>query len=401
MTPRLKRLLLILGALLVVGIGYWSTRPHPRPGSLIYQQVLSASERGDNLAAIALLRQAVITEPGNGEFRGELGTRLLHERQFEPALAELQAASFLDPGLPHVYCQLSECLVELRRREDALSTLNTAFEKSPGCAHALTVRGELYLRDDNLKAALDDFQRAAQLDPRSALAHQKVGYILFQTQQYEAARRAFEEGLKLAPAHPGTHLLLGQVLLRSGGDPNSVEQAREHLEAALLNNPEAWRAQVALGQLYLRHGDLVAARKAYEAALGTQPYLRDAHYGLSQVAAREGNSRGAARHRKYVEIAQRQQQERAELSARANARSSEPGPALRYVRLCLDGGGLKDAERTLSRLISEDPGLREARELRAELYEKLDDPERAGREAAIAHRLPRRRPFFVGSPPSR
>src|SRR6185369_3447818 len=115
--------------------------------------------------------------------------------------------------------------------------------------HALTVRGEQYLRDDNLKAALADFHRAAKLDPASVLAFQKVGYIQFQTQQYQAAKDTLEEGLKRNPLHPGIHMLLGQVYLKLGGDPQTLTLARQHLRAALRNNPEAAKVHASLGQL--------------------------------------------------------------------------------------------------------------------------------------------------------
>jgi len=388
MTPLLKRLLVLLAVVSAAGGWYSVTRPKPGPGAEEYRQALMAGDGGDAENAVELLRKAVIAAPDNPEYHAELGARWMRLADHERAAAELQAAAFLQPDLPHVYCQLSQCLVELRRREDALAALEVAFKMTPDCPHALTVRGEQYLRDDNLKPALADFQRAAQLDPSSAVVHQKIGYILFQTQQFEAARAALDRGLQLAPAHPGTHLLLGQAHLKLGGSPQALETARQHLQAALLNNPEAPKAYAALGQVYLRQDNLFKAREAFESALAGQATMQDALYGLVQVASREGKPDEAARHRKSLEGSQRREQELSDLKARADANRDRPGPALRYARACLAAGALKDAGRALERVIAVNPGLREARELRAEFYDRANNAERATRERAIALGLP-------------
>lgn len=391
MTPRLKGLLALLLIVLAAGVWRFVTWPRSGKGGALYREALAESERGNTPGTLDLLRRAVVAEPENGEYHAELGTRYLRARQNERALAELEAAAFLQPGLPHVFCYLAECLVETRQREGALSAVETALRKSPNCPHALLVRGEQHLRDDNLKAALADFQRAAELDPGSALAHQKVGYILLETQQYQAAREALEKGLKLSPSHPGTHLMLGQVYLKLGGGAQNAALARQHLQASLYNNPEAPKARVLLGQLNLREGKVEEARQEFEAALAGQPDVQDAEYGLAQVALRQSRPDEAARHQSQVELAQRRRQELSELQARASTAASDPRTVLRLARLSLETGALKNAERTLTTLIGAHPDLREARELRAELFEKLNQPEQAAREAAIALRLPRTR----------
>jgi predicted Zn-dependent protease len=339
------------------------------------------------------LKGALLLEPGNAEYHRDLGQLFLQQNRLGEAIAEFQAAAYLSPKLPHVYCQLAQALVDERRRDDALASLEVAFRVTPDCPHALSVQGEQALRDDNLKPALEAFQKAAKLDPGSVLAHEKVGYILLKTQQYAGARDALEQGLKAAPGHPGLHLLLGEVYQKLGSDPTSLATAEKHLLAALPGSPEAPSIHASLGQLYLARGALDEARREFEAALVERPRMPEARYGLAQTAQRQGKTAEAARHQSYFAETQQEQRRLSELEAGVAASGlREPrdvGPALQLVRGFLSVGAYKDADRSLTRLVQAFPSLREARELRSDLYQRMRKPELASLEASIAVRLPR------------
>src|SRR3712207_554580 len=107
MTGRLKLLLgLLLLVLAVAGIR-WLAAPRPGPGDAVHRTALRAGEQGDLEAAVTGLRQAILLEPGNGEYHADLGDLYLRQRRFAPAVAELQMAAHLAPERPHVYCLLA------------------------------------------------------------------------------------------------------------------------------------------------------------------------------------------------------------------------------------------------------------------------------------------------------
>ncbi|MBM3459087.1 MAG: tetratricopeptide repeat protein, partial [Armatimonadetes bacterium] len=280
-----KRLAGLLGALaLAVLVFVWriATRPVVGPGDAAYRQALDARDRGESETAVARLQQAIMSEPGNGEYHSDLGHLYVEIRRFDLAAAEFEAAAFLLPpaAAPTANAWLARCLVELRRREESLAVVELALKQDPRLAVAYAVRGEQRLRDDNLNEALSDFRKTLELSPDFGLAYQKAGYILYQSQQYEEAKQMLERGLQRNPGDVGAHLLLAQTLLQLGGDPPTQALAEQHLRAALVNNPEAHRVHAALGQLALRRNQLAEARAAFEASLSTHPRFQEARFGL-------------------------------------------------------------------------------------------------------------------------
>lgn len=95
MTVRLK---LLLGALAVL-LGVATLRnllgSKPGPGAAAAKLAQQSSARGELANAIQQWRQAVIAEPSNGDFHGELGNAYLSARDYDLAVAELQAAAYL------------------------------------------------------------------------------------------------------------------------------------------------------------------------------------------------------------------------------------------------------------------------------------------------------------------
>jgi tetratricopeptide (TPR) repeat protein len=352
-----------------------------------------ASVRSSDLPeAAAQLRQAILLEPGNGDFYAELGDVLLNLSRYEEAAAALQTAAFLKPERPHVFCRLAQALVEERQREEALAALKAALERRPNCPDALAVRGEQFLRDDNLTAAQADFKRVVELEPGFALAYQKLGYILLETNQTDAAIPVLQKGLAASPNHPGLHFLLGHAYSKRPSDPQSQKLAEQEYRLSLPGNPEAAQARAALGQLYLRAGRLREAGEEYEQALTLSPYLKDALYGLTQVREREGKPEEAARHRKMYDRFLAWERQMAELQARADVDRDNVDLQVRLAGLLLEKGLYKQAGRPLHTAVSMDPAHRKARELRARVFEGLGEVERANRELAVASRLPRHTP---------
>lgn len=363
------------------------TRP-PGPGAPAAREAARlAAQRGVG-DAIPYWKQAILLEPGNGDYYGELGNAYLESGKSDLAISALQMAAYFRPQRPHVFCQLAQALVEERRREEALEAVGTALKLTPDCPLALSVKGEQALRDDNLNEALPAFERVLKIQPENRLACQKLGYILLSTQRYEEARQVLEQGLRRAPDDPGLHVLLGEVYSQKAQDAASQALAEQHLLKAVHNNPEEANARASLGKLYLRMGRTADAEIQYRRALELRPYMGDALYGMAQVCRRQGRNGPAGSYLRL--LAQGQQMERTvrDLQARALSDRTNLPLRLRITRLCLDNGLLKEARRTLDDVMALAPDHREVRELRARWFTLSGMSERASAEAAIASRLP-------------
>ncbi len=329
----------------------------------------------------------MVKEPGNGDFHAELGNLYLETRQPSLALPELQAAAFLTPERPHIYCQLAQAALDSRRRADAVAMLDEALRRAPNCEHALGVKGELLLRDDNIKDALTAFKALAEASPGLAMAHQKIGYLLLSVDRPEEAVTALKAGLKHHPHDVALHALLGDAYSRRPSEPGWDALAEEHLLKALPNNPAALSVHTALGKLYLRRGDLNAARKEYEEALKAPPPPPSALYSLAQIARRQNRLKDAeallASYRREEAV----QRQLSNLQDRAAASPEDLQAHLKLARFCLARRYAVAAERALDAAVGIDPAHREVRELRGQLYRLLGEAEKASREFAVSASL--------------
>jgi Tfp pilus assembly protein PilF len=108
----------------------------------------------------------------------------------------------------------------------------------------------------------------------------------------EAARDAYLGVIALEPAHLGALNNLGNLLDRSG----FRRAARLTFAEALKRHPEDAGLRVNFGNSFLEGGEFESAREHYEAALGLDPDLPEAHQGLCYVLDRLGDDAGVARH---------------------------------------------------------------------------------------------------------
>lgn len=388
MPRRLTVLLILLVLVAGAAVLRWTMTPRPGPGRENYLAGMKAAEAGSLDTAIQSLRQAVLLEPGNGDYHAELGGVYLQAARYEAAATHLQMAAFLAPQRPHIYCQLAQSLVEERRRDEALLAFAEALRRTSDCPHALSVRGEQFLRDDNLKDALAAFEQVIRLEPGFGLAYQKAGYILLATNRVDEAIGKLLKSREINPHDPGTHALLGEAYARRAHDPEAARKAEYHYQIALPNNPDSGKIHAALGKLFLRRNDLEAAREQFQKAVVLQPYLNEAVYGLVQIARRQGKKAEASRLETRFKEGEQFTRRLGDLAARAQAEPKNLTVKLEMARLYLGAGLFKDAERTLDAAAALDPSHREARELRARLYLVSGQGEKAAREFAVAERLP-------------
>ena len=388
---RLRKLLpLLLGGLLLLAGGLWlftGARPEG-PAEHAYSTALDAARRGDQPSATESLQQAILLDPSSGTYHADLGVLYLQRGDANRAIPELQAAAFLAPDHPHVYCRLAQALVEEHRRTEALGALEIALRKTPDCPIALSVRGEQRLRDDNLSGALEDFQRVLKLDPASPIAYEKIGYIDLSTQKPDETIAIVQKGLEKNPNRPGLHALLGSAYAKHPEDPHSAFLAEQHLRLALPGNPDAAEVCNSMGQLYLATNRLPEARTQFQEALRRSPYLKDALYGMAQVARRDGQAAEARRLLATFAQVQTWNRRLAELQAQAAAHPQEIPIRMKIARMLADKNIARNALKTLDEVVELDPARREARELRARMYQQTGQMERAADESAVANRLP-------------
>jgi tetratricopeptide (TPR) repeat protein len=123
------------------------------------------------------------------------------------------------------------------------------------------------LNEERYREALAELRRVLGEDPRNPYAFFYLGVAFFEVGEVDAARDAYEACLKLAPRHLGARVALSHVRRALGDLRGAIREASE----ALAQAPGDGDALYALGLAHRARGDDAAARRAFEAFLGTYP----------------------------------------------------------------------------------------------------------------------------------
>lgn len=136
-------------------------------------------------------------------------------------------------------------------------------------------------------ASRSDLERFGAIDliRRRPLHEQTRALVERLDDERRAIRVAAAEALSALP-QDGLPPAMRSALARGLREYRAVQQA----------NADRPEAQVNLGTLALRVGDVEGARAAYEKALDQAPYFVPAHVNLADVARAEGDERGAIGH---------------------------------------------------------------------------------------------------------
>jgi Flp pilus assembly protein TadD len=123
------------------------------------------------------------------------------------------------------------------------------------------------LHEERYREALIELRRVLEADPKNPYAYFFLGVAFFEVGEVEAARDAYEACLKLAPKHLGARVSLTHVRRALGDIRGAIREGMTALSMA----PGDGDALYALGLAHQARGDTVAARRAFEAFLGTNP----------------------------------------------------------------------------------------------------------------------------------
>ena len=234
--------------------------------------------------AIAELKQVVALEPGNIEARGNLGVLLYFQGDYAEAIPELRASVKAQPELWKILALLGMAedrtgelqasrddledafphLADEKVRLDAgeiLASLDSNagdLEKAADIVSGLLVSRPtdaslLYL---SYRIHSDLLNRAiltmAMADPESAELHRAMARELAKQGDTVHAIVDYREAIRINPRLSGVHTELGDLLFRSQDDKVRASAASE-FQAALEENPEDEKAQLAMGEIGRAH----------------------------------------------------------------------------------------------------------------------------------------------------
>lgn len=257
--------------------------------------------------AIPELQKVVALDPDNVDARGNLGVLLFFRDNYKDAVPQLRAAVKLNPQLwklqallglgesalndpaasqadleaafPHlagekIQRQVGEALIgdyttkeELEKAAAVVSTLLTA---DPTDSSLLYTSYRIYS-----DLAGRSMLTLALVAPESAEMHQVIARELARQNHTAEAIANYRAAIKLNPRLPGLHTELGEMLFNSD-DLAQQAEAETEFKAALALNRKDEQAELDLGRVEARKGDIKSAYANYSRALELNPNDGDA-----------------------------------------------------------------------------------------------------------------------------
>ncbi len=166
----------------------------------------------------------------------------------------------------------------------------------------LTARASLEAARHDFHRALRDADAAIEVNPYSAPAWAIRSDALTELGRYAEARRAATRADDLEPG-PSTFARLSYQAELRGDLREATRLMRLSLDASTSSAASYAFASFHLGELARTAGDLRAAKRHYDAALGADPTYAPAIAGRARIAAARGNIAGAVRD--YREVVSR------------------------------------------------------------------------------------------------
>ena len=165
----------------------------------------------------------------------------------------------------------------------ARAALDEAIKLDPNLAHAYLYRALVTMETAKLAEAQPDFDKALQLAPEDAMVHRFYGEELAEAGQYEPAEQHYQKALAIDPKYADVVYLYGRLLRDRGQLDQAIARFEEH--ARLLPTGTAHHA---LGEIFLRKGDLERAAKEFELDLATDESCYESRVNLAGLALEQG-----------------------------------------------------------------------------------------------------------------
>jgi predicted TPR repeat methyltransferase len=171
--------------------------------------------------------------------------------------------------------------------------------------------GQIYFAQENYKLALQHYKETIKHQPTYALAYHQIGCIYCQLKDYSLAIEFFTKVLEYQPDHLETRHNLGALYTQKHEyaaalvhwlraiEPNNAEilhnigstylalnkalEAKPYLLDALAIEPLHINANIAIGAVYLKSGEIEQAKFHYQTALKQDHTLDDVRYVLESI----------------------------------------------------------------------------------------------------------------------
>lgn len=270
-------------------------QPSPGDWTSVLEQVrlklteLCNGSSWHNQAGIALVQQGQLSraaeafslaaelEPGNAEFRANLGAVLDGLGRFEDALVCYQAAIELKPDFTQAHFNKGNTCRSLGRLRDASDSYEKVIALAPAYVPAFLCLGETLKEEGRFEPARTIFERVLAIDASCSDAWQGIAEICQSLDEFDRALEAYGRALELEPGRVAAINMLGTVHQALG----RLKEAESCYRRALEIDPDR-------RSVWNNLGTVLQAQERTEEAMEVFRYLvmqdannAEAHWNLS------------------------------------------------------------------------------------------------------------------------
>ncbi|MBP7334798.1 tetratricopeptide repeat protein [Niveispirillum sp.] len=240
-----------------------------------------AMDAGNHAEAVALLREAILDDPGDATLRADLGVALETLEDYDGAAQAYAAAAALEPDNPIYHFNQGAVAQAQGRPHDAAGHYLNALEREPLFAEAYYNLGTLFFDAGHLEIAAEHYGNALKARPDYAEAASNLGLTLRRLGRQAEAVEQFQLALRLRPDIIITHSNLGLTLAESG----RYDEAIACFGQALAMDPNNSPLHINISLAWRGVGRLDMAADAALKALRLAPDSAVAQVELGAVAA--------------------------------------------------------------------------------------------------------------------
>jgi tetratricopeptide (TPR) repeat protein len=212
------------------------------------------------------------------------------------AVALLREAIVRDPGNVKLYLDFASLSFAHQSFQVGIDMIDAGLRRTPDSAPLYLARGVLHVQLAEFDQADGDFDRAEHLDPKQALGGVVRGLSQIQQNNLGQALVTVRTQLKDRPKDEFPYYVLAELLSKQGAQPGSAEfdeALHAALEAVRLK-PDFTLARDVLSRLYLQAGDTGRAIEQCRLSLRDDPSDEMALYRLIRALQSRGGKDDAA-----------------------------------------------------------------------------------------------------------
>ena len=189
--------------------------------------VVEAGDPGPPPGGIPRLRARVQADSSDHLARFELAEALVRDGDYTRAQKQYRAAIRLQPAHAASYAGLARMLMLLSQDKDAAAILAAAARSARVTAEFHALSGKLALRQGHYEGAAAAFREAVDVDPSRAVHHYLLADALERQGSIPSGISALRRGLAHLPDSPGLRLRLVELLTLNGDYEEALAQSSE------------------------------------------------------------------------------------------------------------------------------------------------------------------------------